>query len=153
MIQGFLPARRNGGEIKGPPPAPPKEGGQNKVYKYVTANPKGYHLIKVGRDELKKNPTEVEEFLWSYLRNKTTGFRIRRQHIIQNFVVDFVCLKKKLVIEVDGEIHDQQKEYDQLRSELLNQQGYKVIRFTNEEVLNNPESLVERIINCLNNLP
>lgn len=134
-------------------PSPSQGGVQNKVYKYITANPKGYRLIKVGRDVLKDNPTEAENFLWKYLRKKPTGFRIRRQHIIQNFVVDFVCLRKQVIIEVDGEIHDQQKEYDALRTELLNQQGYKEVRFTNQEVLSEPEFVVEIIKDCLNDCP
>ena len=134
----------------GTSPSPSQGGGQNVVYKYVTANPKNYRLIKLRRDELKKNPTPAEDLLWSYLKNKSTGHRIRRQHIIETFIVDFVCLKKELIIEVDGKIHEKQKEYDDSRTEHLNLLGYKVIRFTNEEVIINPELVVKKIKNILN---
>jgi very-short-patch-repair endonuclease len=106
---------------------------------YITANPKNYLLIKEMRDSLKDNPTEAEKVMWEYLRNKKTGYKIRRQHIIDDFITDFVCLSKKTVIEIDGKIHLQQKEYDELRTARLNELGYEVIRFTNEEVFANPE--------------
>lgn len=112
---------------------------------FVTANPKTYKLIKEMRVELKKNPTESEVILWEYLRNKKTGFKIRRQHVISDFIVDFVCLPANLVIEVDGKIHQFQKEYDELRSYRLNELGYRVIRFTNEEVTYNPQKVANSI--------
>ena len=106
---------------------------------YITANSKNYLLIKEMRDSLKENPTEAEKVMWEYFRNKKTGYKIRRQHIIDDFITDFVCLSKKTVIEIDGKIHLQQKEYDELRTARLNELGYEVIRFTNEEVFVNPE--------------
>lgn len=115
------------------------------AYGYVTAHPKSYVLIKNARDEMKHHPTQAEELLWKYLRSKRTGHKIRRQHIIGSFVADFVCLSKKLIIEVDGKIHDQQKKQDEYRTEVLNQLGYKVIRFLNEEVLNDPERIFQKI--------
>lgn len=108
-------------------------------------------MIKNFRSELKKNPTEAESILWSYLKNKKTGYKIRRQHVIDDFIVDFVCLTKKLVIEVDGKIHDQQKENDEVRTIRLNVKGYQVTRFTNDEVLENPEFVAERIKIILDN--
>ncbi len=124
-------------------PTPPKEGLSQPGY--VTANPLNYKLIKEMRDNLKDNPTEAEKVMWEYLRNKKTGYKIRRQHIIDNFITDFVCLSKKVIIEIDGKIHLQQKEYDELRTDRLNELEYDVIRFTNEEVFANPE-LVTLII-------
>nr|WP_199200165.1 DUF559 domain-containing protein [Adhaeribacter arboris] len=62
---------------------------------YITANPLTYKLIKEMRDALKDNPTEAEKVIWEYLRNKKTGYKIRRQHIIDDFIMDFVCLRKK----------------------------------------------------------
>jgi len=94
---------------------------------------------------MKHRPTQAEELLWKYLRNKRTGYKIRRQHIIGKFVADFVCLPKKLIIEVDGKIHEKQKEQDKHGTEVLNQLGYKVIRFSNEEVLNDPEGVFQKI--------
>ena len=101
-----------------------KGGEQNMVYGYVTAHPKSYVSIKNARDEMKHHPTQAEELLWKYLRNKRTGYKIRRQHIIGKFVADFVCLPKKLIIEVDGKINEKQKEQDEHRTEILNQLDY-----------------------------
>ncbi len=116
---------------------------------YVTANPVTYKLIKKFRDNLKAQPTEAENIIWEYLRNKKTGFKIRRQHIIEDFITDFVCLAKRLVIEIDGKIHLEQKEYDELRTKRLNDLGYEVIRFTNEEVYSNPVTVASNIKNRL----
>ena len=127
----------------------PMEGSGEAVPGYITANPKTYRMIKEMRDVLKANPTPAEKVLWEYVRNKKTGFKIRRQHIIHNFVTDFVCLPCKVVIEVDGKIHEQQREYDELRTEVLNQLGYKVIRFKNEEVLENPNKVADKIKSIL----
>ena len=112
---------------------------ESKIPGYITANPQSYHLIKNIRDSLKENPTFEEELLWKFLKNKRIGYKIRRQHIIDNFITDFVCLSKKLVIEVDGIIHLKQREHDTLRTMRLNELGFDVIRFTNEEVTNNTE--------------
>jgi len=112
---------------------------------YITANPKNYLLIKEMRDSLKDDPTEAEKVMWEYLRNKKTGYKIRRQHIIDDFITDFVCLIKNVVIEIDGKIHLQQKEYDELRTARLNELGYEVLRFTNEEVFANPELVTLKI--------
>ena len=117
----------------------------NEKPRYITANPKSHDFIKQIRDHLKENPTEAEQILWKYLRGKQTGYKIRRQHIIDDFITDFVCLSKKLVIEVDGKIHLQQKEYDRLRTARLNELGYQVIRFTNEEVLGNPDKVQAKV--------
>lgn len=113
--------------------------------RYVTANPLSYGIIKAFREELKNNPTPAEKILWGYLRNKKTGYKIRRQHVIDDFITDFVCLVKKVVIEIDGKIHLSYKEYDELRTFRLNQKGYEVIRFTNEEVYSNPELVAQKI--------
>ncbi|MCK4664853.1 MAG: DUF559 domain-containing protein [Bacteroidales bacterium] len=119
---------------------------------YITANPVNYRLIKEMRDYLKANPTKAEKILWEYVRNKKTGYKIRRQHIIENFITDFVCLSKKVVIEVDGKIHEKQKEYDELRTRVLNDLGYKVIRFKNEEVLSDPDKVAEEIKKVLDSI-
>jgi very-short-patch-repair endonuclease len=112
---------------------------------YITANPKHYILIKDMRKSLKDNPTEAEKLIWEYLKTKKTGYKIRRQHVIDNFITDFVCLSKKVVIEIDGKIHLQQKEYDELRTAKLNELQYEIIRFTNEEVFANPELVALKI--------
>ena len=115
----------------------PSEGGEQdgglevKIEKtqpgYVTADLLNYKYLKEIREVLRENYTETEKLLWEFLRNKKTGYRIRRQHVIDNFITDFVCLSRKVVIEIDGKIHLQQKEYDDLRTNTLNERGYKVI--------------------------
>jgi len=120
---------------------------------YITANPFNYKLIKEMRDELMNNPTEAEKLIWEFLRNKKTGHKIRRQHIIDDFITDFVCLKKKVIIEIDGKIHLKQKEYDELRTLRLNDLEYEIIRFTNEEVFENPELVTKKIKQKLDSKP
>lgn len=124
----------NSSTYKATSPTPSKEGLEKQKPGYVTANPLSYSIIKMLRKELKENPTEAEKLLWEYLKNKQTDHKIRRQHIIDNFIADFVCLPKKLVIEVDGKIHDFQKEYDLMRNARFTELGYTTIRFTNIEV-------------------
>jgi very-short-patch-repair endonuclease len=94
--------------------------------------------------ELRKNQTLAESFFWEHVRNrKLEGKKILRQHPVKFdyydtkrfFVADFYCAEFKLIIEIDGKIHEKQKEYDEYRTYLLNNLGYKVIRFKNNEVL------------------
>ncbi|HNY62732.1 MAG TPA: endonuclease domain-containing protein [Bacteroidales bacterium] len=121
--------------------------------RYVTANPINYKFIKEMRDYLKNNPTEAEDIMWEHLKNKNIGHKIRRQHIIADYITDFVCLRKKVVIEIDGKIHLKQKEYDEFRTAVLNNLGYKIIRFTNEEVFANPELIAKKLKEVLDNSP
>ncbi|MBL0129178.1 MAG: leucine--tRNA ligase [Flavobacteriales bacterium] len=109
-------------------------------------------LIERAKD-MRHNPTEAEDRLWQVIRGNATGGRIRRQHIIDVFIVDFVSLPKQLVIEVDGDIHDLQTEEDALRTLRLGEEGFKVIRFRNEEVLNDPQEVKRKIIEELNARP
>ena len=133
-------------------PTPPKEGLEKQKHGYITANPLSYNIIKQIRDELKKNPTEAEIIIWEYLKNKKTGHKIRRQHIVDNFIADFICLPKKLIIEIDGKIHKFQKEYDQMRTERLTELGFQIIRYTNDEVKTDPIKVYTQIKQILNNL-
>ncbi len=120
---------------------------------YITANEWTYPFIKEKRDTLKGNPTETERIMWEFLRNKKTGYKIRRQHIIDNFIVDFVCLFKRVVIELDGKIHLMQQESDERRTQRLNDLGFEVIRFTNEEVYANADLVAEKIKQHLDKTP
>ena len=95
--------------------------------------------------KMRKCQTESEERLWQELRNNRTGYKFRRQHIIDRFIVDFYCVEKGLVVEVDGEIHQNQKERDYERDNILNLLGCKILRFTNEQVLSNLMGVVETI--------
>ncbi|WP_299764365.1 DUF559 domain-containing protein [uncultured Dokdonia sp.] len=117
---------------------------------YMTGGNNSHILIERAK-EMRENPTPAEAALWESLKGKNLEYKFRRQHLIDNFIVDFVCLSKKLVIEVDGDIHDHQKEEDQARTEVLEELGYKVIRFRNEEVLGNLESVLSKIKQTLDN--
>lgn len=96
--------------------------------------------------ELRWPMTPAETALWERLKNKQLhGLKFRRQHPLHHFILDFYCHEHQLVVEVDGEIHQQQRDYDQARSEWLAQREFKVIRFTNEEVLTNIEAVLHKI--------
>ena len=96
---------------------------------------------------MRREPTEAETILWHAISEDRLGVRFRRQHVIGDYIVDFVCLSKSLIIEIDGGYHntDEQKTYDTLRTEWLELQGFTVIRFTNEQVLNNLEQVLHII--------
>jgi very-short-patch-repair endonuclease len=102
---------------------------------------------------LRKKMTEAEEVLWLKLRRKQIkGLHFRRQHPYGMFILDFYCDKANLAIEVDGNIHDYRKEYDLERDAFIKQSGINVVRFTNNEVINNPENVVEKIKAIISNL-
>ena len=96
--------------------------------------------------KLREDATEAEKLLWSRLRNKQVlGAKFRRQQPIGPFIVDFVCLQKKVVIELDGGQHRAQIEKDKKRDMWLRHQGYEVLRFWNNEVLQNLEGVLETV--------
>jgi leucyl-tRNA synthetase len=100
---------------------------------------------------MRKNPTKAEAKLWEALRNRNLDSKFRIQHPISRYIVDFVCLEKELIVEVDGEIHQYQLNEDAERQLLLEQKkGYTVIRFTNDEVLNDIDEVVYKIETALN---
>jgi very-short-patch-repair endonuclease len=101
--------------------------------------------------EMRHPQTPAEATLWRALRNRKTGFKFRRQHPIYRFIIDFYCAKAKLLIEVDGESHLEpgQKEYDQARTEYLEELGYKVIRFTNDDVRYNINAVANKILQTI----
>ena len=111
---------------------------------YYGATPAIFRMAK----ELRKNETEAEKILWTKLnRNQMIGLQFRRQHPINMFIADFYCSKIKLVIEVDGSIHDlpENEAYDLGRSEILNDFGITLIRFPNEQIINNIENTINKI--------
>ncbi len=133
---------------------PPQKGGltqeeENKTPSYETADRQFYGNVREASRENRKNPTEAENVLWQHLKNEQTGYKIRRQHIIDVYIADFVSLNKKVVIEVDGGYHNDQKDYDAARTEMLNVKGFSVIRFTNDEVLKNPKEVQQKIKKAL----
>ncbi len=112
---------------------------------WKTANPQFYPLIKDVRKNMRDNMTEAEKILWEELKSNKFGVKFRRQHIIDIFIPDFVALSCKLIIEVDGEIHNFQKEHDMDRTHLLNQKGFRVIRFTNNDIMHNLDEVLSKI--------
>jgi len=100
--------------------------------------------------ELRREPTPAEQKLWSYLRgNKLNGASFRRQHAIGNYIVDFCSIKAKLIIELDGSQHLEQEEFDFERTKYLESQGYKVIRFWNNDVMNDIQGVIRVIDDTL----
>lgn len=141
---------------KGGPPQTPPKGRVNEIHrKYQSARPSTYNLLKKHQEERKKQTTEAERILWERLKTKQLGFKFRRQHIIDEFIVDFICLSKKMIIEVDGEYHDTplQFEADEMRTKILNDLGYSVIRFKNQEVIGAIDSVLNKIKVRLASLP
>lgn len=112
------------------------------------ANHKLFEFSKV----LRKTQTDAEEIVWQSLRNRNIlGFKFRRQHPLDKYIADFYCHEAKLIIEIDGGIHNQAdiNEYDKNRSYELEELGIKVLRFTNEEVIDNLEMVLEVVIGFL----
>ena len=106
-----------------------------------------YGLLKDFARENRKNATLAEYVLWENIRNKSLGVEFRRQHIIADYIADFVCLDKMLIVEVDGGYHSEaaQQEEDESRTERMARFGFRIIRFTNEEVLNGIGNVLQKI--------
>ncbi|MDO5968621.1 DUF559 domain-containing protein [Flavivirga aquimarina] len=140
---------------KGPPQSSQREDAKSVRQKYMTAHPSAYNLLKELQAENKKQSTQAESILWESLRNKKLNYKFRRQHIIDEFIVDFVCLEKSLIIEIDGGYHNtiEQKEADALRIKILNEIGFKVIRFTNEQIIGDIDNVLAYIEKRLKSLP
>jgi very-short-patch-repair endonuclease len=95
--------------------------------------------------QMRHEPTEAERRLWNALRGKALGAKFRRQHVIDDFVVDCICIDANLVIEVDGPIHRTQAEYDAAREQHLRGCGYRILRFSNEDVMQRLNKVLETI--------
>ena len=118
---------------------------------YQNADKKIWPLLKESSREQRHDPTEAEEYVWQRIRAKKLGYKIRRQHAVDTFITDFICLSKQTVIEIDGGIHEEkdQKEYDEYRTNRLEELGFTVIRFSNKEVFENIDKVVLSIKNYL----
>ncbi len=114
---------------------------------YKVANPMVYTLLKENAKHMKQYPTEAESVVWELVRRKQLGVVFKRQYIIDEYIVDFVCLDKHIVIEIDGGYHltEEQQERDKNRDERLVALGYKVLRFSNSEVLGAPDIVLDDI--------
>lgn len=114
---------------------------------FYGASPNIFEKAKVLRDDM----TEAEKLLWNRLSNKQLGYRFRRQHPIGSFIADFYCHKAKLVVEVDGSVHQEpeQADYDIGRTYEIEALEIKVIRFTNAQIEGQMTEVLERIKSCL----
>ena len=108
------------------------------------------NLSKQTARDLRKQSPKAENVFWNLVRNRSfLNLKFRRQHPIEFeynnqkrfFIADFFCFEKKLVVEIDGRIHESQKDYDELRTLIINELGMKVVRFLNGEVMNNIEKV------------
>ena len=133
-------------------PLPP-EGGVKTPSVLKSANPALYKKLEDKAKEMRANPTSAEKLLWERLRNKQLGVKFRQQHIINKFIVDFCSIEAALIIEVDGEIHNRQIEADANRTKILEKEGYAVIRFTNKDVLNDIDSVLDKVKDYLKKSP
>ncbi|HEX6368940.1 MAG TPA: endonuclease domain-containing protein [Longimicrobium sp.] len=102
--------------------------------------------LEAAARSMRRQPTRAEEVLWSALQKKqVAGLKFRRQHPVDRFVLDFYCPSHKLVVEVDGGVHDQQTERDAERTKVLEAYGYRVLRFRNEQVMSELPKVVQEI--------
>ena len=125
-----------------------KESAGTKTSPLRTAHPDIYQILKNNAVNNRKTPTDAETLLWQCLRDRQLGLKFRRQHAIGDYIADFICLEISLIIEVDGEYHnsEEQQEKDTIRTKYLNEQGFYVLRFTNNEVINQTEWVLKSII-------
>lgn len=123
-------------------------------YKYETADASLYKILQERALQHRNYPTQAEAVLWEYLKGNRLGAKFRRQHLIGQYIPDFVCLSKQLIIEVDGGYHfiGDQIISDEQRTAYLESFGYHVIRFTNEEVLADTQNVLQKIKHIMNHL-
>jgi len=117
-----------------------------------TTDPVYYQQLKDFSRKNRKNPTLAENLLWQLLRKEQSGYKIRKQHAVGQFIADFVCLQKGLIIELDGHHHKLNKEADDARTEILNYFGFTVMRFNNDITLQNPQLVFDKIKEKLKSL-
>lgn len=147
--------------VASPQPSPAGKGAMSALGTFAsvwgahTADSTQYSILKENAQGNRKNPTEAESILWAMLKGNNLGLHFRRQHIILDYIVDFICLEKGLVIELDGGYHNnlEQAEYDKQRTTHLQKLGYTELRFTNEELLTNPDAVIAQIKCVASSLP
>ena len=128
--------------------------GDNNVNRHWnTANPLYYDLLKRYAYKNRYNQTEAEQNLWYHLSGNHLGLHFRRQHIIGCYIADFICVKRNLIIEIDGGYHSQEEQEikDYLRTEDLEKMGFEVMRFSNDEIFRNLPEVLDKIFNRIAN--
>ena len=120
--------------------------------KWMTADPTEYELLKENAKNNRRNMTEAESVFWSLVKGSSFGQRCLRQHIIGDYIVDFLFRKSKLIVEIDGGYHQtiEQQEDDAIRTQQLVQKGFRVVRFTNEQILMDTENVINQLKVSLN---
>ena len=123
--------------------------------KWQVADPLAYTILKENSKNNRRNLTTAETVFWKIAKSSGLGEKCRRQYIIGQYIVDFFFRKSKLIVELDGAYHfsDEQQIEDVIRQEWLEQMGYTVIRFTNEDILFNTENVITHIKSKLISLP
>ncbi|MDO5523647.1 MAG: leucine--tRNA ligase [Bacteroidia bacterium] len=148
---------RSEGAVINLPLTPSKRGGtdfDDKKPGYYTADKDSWHTLQQNAKINRKSPTVAENNLWNQLKAKKLGYRFRRQHPVETFIPDFVCLQKRLIVEVDGGYHlsKEQREADEYRDSILEKIGYTILRIKNEEVLQDIETVLHKISKKLSEL-
>ena len=135
-----------------PNPSPEERG---KTPEYYTTSSENWKFLHPISKEFRQNPTEAEEILWKAVRNRKTGFKIKRQQVVDGYIADFICIEKRIIIEVDGDIHLKKEniEKDKERERILKILGYDIIRFTNREVIDNISKVQNEIRDFLEKKP
>jgi 5-methyltetrahydrofolate--homocysteine methyltransferase len=133
-----------------PNPSPEERGTRAE---YFTTNAENWKILQPIAKELRHNQTEAEKSLWQEVRDRKLGYKIKRQQVVDGYIADFVCIEKRVIIEVDGGIHlnSEQKNKDFERTRILNTQGWDVVRFSNEEILESTIIVVKKIKSYLDN--
>ena len=122
---------------------------------WMTADPMEYGILKENAKSNRKNMTEAESVFWSLVKGGILGQRCLRQYIIGDYIVDFLFRKSKVIVEIDGGYHftEEQQKDDEIRTEWLESKGYKVVRFTNEQVLFDTDNVIKEIKETLSGSP
>lgn len=109
--------------------------------------PDTYPIMLSNSRRNRKDMTDAETALWSIIRNKQLGYKFRRQYIIGDYITDFACIEKHLILEVDGGYHftDEQRKEDEIRTQFISRMGFRVLRFANGEVIADTESVKNKI--------
>ncbi|KAF0135324.1 MAG: DNA methylase [Candidatus Saganbacteria bacterium] len=111
-------------------------------------------IKKIFARTLRKEQTKAEKIVWELLRKrKFMDLKFRRQHVIEGFILDFYCHELKLAVEIDGGIHERRKDYDEVRQEIIESEGIQIIRFTNNEIINNKRDVLNKIEKSINYRP
>ena len=111
-----------------------------------TTTPDKWKKLNVFAKENRQEQTYVEKIFWYMFRNNRLGYKFRRQQILVDYIVDFFCLELKLIVEIDGDYHLIKVDYDETRTLFFEELGYKVIRFTNEEVIGNGNLVYTKLL-------